>query len=265
MPRHVVSIIHSYILIFEFGNQFMKQRAAGQIPASGKVKGLFCSLSRNSIYSFCVYGLHTQANIVKSDNMNNVESNANFLPDIFHLPWFSSELSGSTEVIRVSDKTNKESNRDSFKCKNNDCNADFGSNADTNESKPRGTAENLAKTNFSQYLRFSKYSNPSIASSSKSASKSASKSKPDWKDNDEDQLRDDDEGGNILTLCRVLLKKTLSIEDDIANEDIQIAFLGGYDSIFSKTRSGKFSSNLLSTTILMRICLYVDFRIVKFI
>ena len=127
--------------------------------------------------------------------------------------------------------------------------------------RSRGTAENLAKTNFSQYLRFSKYSNPSIASSSKSASKS----KPDWKDNDEDQLRDDDEGGNILTLCRVLLKKTLSIEDDIANEDIQIAFLGGYDSIFSKSRSGKFSSNLLSTTILMRICLYVDFRTVKFI
>ena len=239
----------------------MKQRAAGQIPASGKVKGLFCSLSRNCIYSFCVYGLHTQANIVKCDNMNNVESNANFLADIFHLPWFSSELSGSTEVIRVSDKTNKECNRDSFKCKNNDCNTDFGSNADTNESKPRGTAENLAKTNFSQYLRFSKYSNPSIASSlkssSKSASKSKSKSKSDWKVDDEDQLRDDDEGGNILTLCRVLLKKTLSIEDEIANEDIQNAFQGGYDSIYSKSRSGKFSSSLLSISVVMRIFFYL--------
>ena len=230
----------------------MKQRAAGQIPTSGKVKGLFCSLSRNSIYSFCVYGLHVQANIVKSDNANNIEFNASFLADIFHLPWFSSELSGSTEVIRVTDKTNKESYKDSSKYDNNDYNTEFGSNTETTEkminddlfleysrgckSKPRGTAENLAKTNGTQYLRFCKYSNPG----------KTSKSNLNWKTADEDQLKDNDEGGNILTLCRVLLKKTLSIDDDITEEDVQNAFHGGYDSIYSKSRSVKKSMNLLS-------------------
>ena len=80
------------------------------------------------------------------------------------------------------------------------------------------------------------YSNPS----------KTSKSNLNWKTADEDQLKDNDEGGNILTLCRVLLKKTLSIDYDITEEDVQNAFHGGYDSIYSKSRSVKNSINLLS-------------------
>jgi hypothetical protein len=61
-----------------------------------KVKGLFCPLSEADIYGFSAFGLFAQ----HCENKDDKERDPIF-PDLFQLPWFCTELSGSTEPIRV--------------------------------------------------------------------------------------------------------------------------------------------------------------------
>ena len=238
--------INYFMINFFAMIKFIQQRAAGQIPAAGKVKGLFCSLSKNYIYGFSAYGLYTQATNTKND-VNDGEFISSSLPDIFQLPWFSSELSGKIEAVRATDKVNKDINKDNIKNNNKDNIEDnindsknkksYNNNknnfSDTIEykNKPKGTAETLAKANCSQCLRFSKYSNPN----------KISKLNLNWKDDHTTQLKENNEGGNILVLCRVLIKKILTVENDIDEVQIQNAEDGGYDSIYSRSRSVFFS------------------------
>jgi virulence-associated protein VapD len=60
-----------------------------------KVKGLFCSLSETDIYGFSAFGLSSQ-------HCENGDGERDpIFPTLFQLPWFCTELSGSTEPIRV--------------------------------------------------------------------------------------------------------------------------------------------------------------------
>ena len=193
--------------VFKLEHTFLSkqlQRSNDKTVGSVKIKGLFCSLPKNGLYGFSAYGLYAQA----------FGSGIAFpqppLPAIFQLPWFCTELSGSTEPIRantiessrVIDGRNKTSGLKS------------------SNSKPRGTAESLARSNVDLYLRFSKYSNPSHAALYPSSNAATS-------ENDD---------GTFISLCRVLVKKLRTIDDEFTENHIRNAVNDGYDAIYSRSR-----------------------------
>lgn len=178
------------------------QQANEKTSGAVKIKGLFCSLPKNGLCSFCAYGLYAQgfgAGIAYQPPP---------LPSIFHLPWFCTELSGSSEPIRansiessrVTDGRNKAPPKSAT-------------------SKPRGTAESLARSNLDLHLRFSKFSNPSAAALFPLPQSSS--------ENDE---------GTFISLCRVLMKRLRTVEDDFTENQIRNAIADGYDAMYSKSR-----------------------------
>ena len=186
------------------------QRAANQITTNGKVKGLFCLLPRNGVFGFSAYGLYSQ------DLGNDLvqESSASDLRDLFQLPWFSAELSGSSEAVRVGERALRDNKRPD---------SPLGARASSTKIKSHGTAETLARANCCLNLRFSKYSNPLINSSTTP------------RDQETDQQKESDEG-SILALCRVLIKKVHYVDGDLSPPDIREALLTGCDAIYSRLR-----------------------------
>lgn len=142
------------------------------------------------------------------------------LPELFQLPWFCAELSGSAESIRVVDKSTLRENRKidgpyaTHQC----------DNLETN--KPQGPAEILARTNSCLKLRFSKYSTPQIHNG---------------KDEKATQTRNADEGGAFIVLCRVLINKVQTLEREITPEDIKSALALGFDAVYCRSRCRTFN------------------------
>lgn len=177
------------------------------------MKGLFVSLPRNEMYGFIAYGLHSQL-LFRSSNGSEEDSQPLILPGLFQLPWFCAELSGSSEPIRVGDRGGPREGKapDTWT-------SHTGYPPDGRvRAKPQGAAETLALANTSLKLRFSKYSN----------------CRPRCDDSHQQQR--ENEEGSFTTLCRVLIDKVQTTEEDVNLEDMKAAVASGHDAIYSRSR-----------------------------
>ena len=173
-------------------------------------------MPRNEMYGFIAYGLHSQQlsrSVVASEEEQQV-----ILPGLFQLPWFCAELSGSSDPIRVGDKGGDRGGPREGKSTDSWTGHNSYLSDGRGRAKPQGTAETLAQANSCLKLRFSKYSN----------------CRP--RCDDSQQQQKENEEGTFITLCRVLIDKVLTTEDDITLEDMRAARASGHDAIYSRSR-----------------------------
>lgn len=173
--------------------------AAASSVENGKVKGLFCHIPKDILFSFCTYGLHIQQ--VPDIHEQPIPDD---LTNTFQLPWFCarppSHLKLDSKLLSVSTFLDKNLNNNSKKRKSNG---------------PNSMTRHLASNQLSDFrLRFSRHSTPKgINACSK------------------DEL----EEGIFISLCRVLLYRVSTINDDIEVSDIEAALKHGCDAVYSTT------------------------------
>ena len=165
---------------------------------NGKVKGLFCHIPKDLLFSFCTYGLHIQQVPAVHDQLIPDDLNS-----IFQLPWFCAKppsyLKMDSKLLSFSTFLDKNIN----------------SSKKRNDSTPNSMTGRLASKRVTDFrLRFSRHSTPKgIGSCSK------------------EEL----EEGIFISLCRVLLYRVSTINDDIDDNDIEAALKHGCDAVYSTT------------------------------
>lgn len=188
------------------------KRASRFSAENAVVKGLFISLPRNEMYGFLAYGLHSQQ-LFRSSGAYEEDSQPQILPGLFQLPWFCAELSGSSEPIRVGDRGGPRESKATDTWTGHTTHGPDG----RVRAKPQGAAEILAQANSCLKLRFSKYSNCRAKC-------------------DDSQHQQENEEGTFMTLCRVLIDRVQTTEEDVGLEDMRAAKASGYDAMYSRSR-----------------------------
>ena len=211
--------------VFKLEHAFLSkklQRANERAVGNVKIKGLFVPLPKNGLYGFCAYGLYAQG-------IGPNPSPAT-LPGIFHLPWFCTELSGSSEPIRASSVDARGGVADG---------PSAGSGArgkgptKPGPGKPRGTAESLARANLDLFLRFSKYSNPVVAAPPSPAAAAAAAGQQRQPTPTAPTTSETDDG-TFISLCRVLVRNQRTVDGAITERHIQLAQADGVDALYSR-------------------------------
>lgn len=171
--------------------------SAANSVENGKVKGLFCHIPKDLLFSFCTYGLNIQQ--VPGPHDQPIPDDLN---NIFQLPWFCarppSHLKLDAKFLSCNMFFDKNTNNISKKRK---------------DTTPNSMTRHLASKRASDFrLRFSRHSTPKgIGACSK------------------DEL----EEGIFISLCRVLLYRVSTINDDIDDSDIEAALKHGCDAVYS--------------------------------
>lgn len=176
-----------------------KLQATSEKVSNGKIKGLFCCLSKESFYNFSVFGLHAQALPGRSpDDLSKLADN--WLGTV----WFHAEPPPGVPVTPEAAYVLKSAGT-----------AAKLSQHRSRQLSPRSGADARIYAASPHILHFSRYSTIS-----------------DIARFTEEQLNE----GIFLSLCRVLVVKQKTIAKDIEDADIIEAVQEQYDCLYSTLR-----------------------------
>ena len=130
------------------------------------------------------------------------------LPGLFQLPWYCSELSGTSESLRRTGSASTAPGDDG------DNHRRPKSSTRSSSVRTIGTAEALARENCELSLRFCRYSTPSVIFTPAVRAEAVAE-------------------GTCVALCRVLVRKvkTFQSSEDLSPDDMAAAVAASYDAV----------------------------------